>query len=335
MDKRGKRRVEKNVREPKKKSTLRFFIKAFLICLAVILIGNYGIEKIGAWHPFMKETKHKKKHMTEQIGEFLPGNEEYYRQFKHADRVNVLMIGVNKGMSDTLMLISFDRKSKQMDMISVPRDTYFERPGYDGLAERKINAAYRNDPMNAAKAVSKVLNDIPINYYAVVDYNGVKKVVDAMGGVPITLDRNMDYEDPYDKPPLKIHLKAGEQVLNGEQAMQFLRYRKGYGDADIGRIKAHHQFMKNAMKQALGLDFPKVAKVALKELDSDIDLKTGMSLATKAARMDKDALNTYTIPFTPQTEAPYYVYPKEEEIRELIDSIYRSNEPKEDETAEE
>ena len=141
--------------------------------------------------------------MTEQIGEFLPGNEEYYRQFKHADRVNVLMIGVNKRMSDTLMLISFDRKSKQMDMISVPRDTYFERSGYDGLAERKINAAYRNDPMNAAKAVSKVLNDIPINYYAVVDYNGVKKVVDAMGGVPITLDRNMDYEDPYDKPPLK------------------------------------------------------------------------------------------------------------------------------------
>ena len=60
--------------------------------------------------------------------------------------------------------------------------------------------------------------------------------------------------------------------------------------------------MKNAMKQALGLDFPKVAKVALKELDSDIDLKTGMSLATKAARMDKDALNTYTIPFTPQAE---------------------------------
>lgn len=153
MDKRGKRRVEKNVREPKKKSTLRFFIKAFLICLAVILIGNYGIEKIGAWHPFMKETKHKKKHMTEQIGEFLPGNEEYYRQFKHADRVNVLMIGVNKGMSDTLMLISFDRKSKQMDMISVPRDTYFERPGYDGLAERKINAAYRNDPIDRKSVV--------------------------------------------------------------------------------------------------------------------------------------------------------------------------------------
>ena len=93
--------------------------------------------------------------------------------------------------------------------------------------------------------------------------------------------------------------------------------------------------MKNAMKQALGLDFPKVAKVALKELDSDIDLKTGMSLATKAARMDKDALNTYTIPFTPQAEVPYYVYPKEEEIKELIDSIYRSNEPKEDEAAEE
>ena len=87
------------------------------------------------------------------------------------------MIDINKGMSDTLMLISFDCKSKQMDMISVPRDTYFERPGYDGLAERKINAAYRNDPMNAAKAVSKVLNDIPINYYAVVDYNGVKKVL--------------------------------------------------------------------------------------------------------------------------------------------------------------
>ncbi len=326
-------KIKKN--KNRKKSPLRFFLTAFILCLIILVAGHYGLEKLGSWHPFLKDGKNKKNQTTEEIGEFVPGNTEYYSQFKYADRVNVLLIGVNQGMSDTLMLCSFDRKGKQMDIISVPRDTYYERPGYTGAAERKINASFRKDPMNTAKAVSEVLNDIPINYYAVVDYAGVKKVVDAMGGVPMNLERDMDYEDPYDKPPLKIHLKAGEQVLNGDQAMQFLRYRKGYAEADIGRIKAQQQFMKNAMKQALGLGFPKVAKVALKELDSDIDLKTGLSLATKAARMKDDSTNTYVIPLTPQGEAPWYVYPKPEEIKQLIDSLYRSNEPEEDEETSE
>ena len=65
-----------------------------------------------------------------------------------------------------------------------------------------------------ANAVSETLCGIPINYYAVVDYDSVRTIVDGIGGVPIDVPMAMNYDDPYDKPPLHIRIPAGEQVLD-------------------------------------------------------------------------------------------------------------------------
>jgi len=198
---------------------------------------------------------------------------------------------------------------------------------FNSLAERKINSAYRGNPVNTAKAVSEVLCDIPINYYAVIEYDGVENIVDAMGGVPMDIPNingtgGMYYNDPYDKPPLKIAIPAGHQVLDGKKAVQFLRFRHGYVNGDIGRVEAQQQFVKSAFKQTLSLNLPKIAKTVFQNVNSDITLGKAVSLAAKAAGMESGDMKTYTIPFDPEPQAPYYVYPKKKEIEQMIADIY-------------
>lgn len=250
--------------------------------------------------------------------------------------MNILLLGVNGNLTDTIMVASFDTKAKHMDLISIPRDTYFHRSGYNGDGENKINAAYRGNPVNTAKAVSEILLGMPINYYAVIDYDGVETIVDSMGGVPMDIEFNMKYTDPYDTPPLVINIPKGPQVLDGEHAVQFLRYRKGYTEGDIGRVKAQQVFMKSAFRQCLSFQLPKIAKTVFNNVESDITIGKATSLATKAMGISGEDIQTYLLPGTPLPDAPYFVIPDAEGTAEMINQIY-SIEPKnttEDEAGE-
>jgi LCP family protein required for cell wall assembly len=246
----------------------------------------------------------------------------FFDIYNNSNKVNVLLLGVNSGMTDTIMLVSFDMDSKKVDVISVPRDTFYHRPNLDSAAEMKINAAYRGEAINTAKAVSEVLLGMPINYYAVIEYDGVEKIVDSMGGVPMDIPFHMEYSDPYDTPPLVIDIPEGPQVLDGAQAVQFLRYRYGYIEGDMGRVKAQQEFVKNAFKQCLGFDLPKIANTVFKNVESDITLGTALKIATKAAGIAGENMTTYTIPHTLESEAPYYVYPDSIGIAAMIEEIY-------------
>jgi len=252
----------------------------------------------------------------------IPEDSPFFEAFTQAEKVNILLIGVNTGLTDTIMLVSLDTKNKHIDIISVPRDTYYQRPGYNGIYERKINAAYRGSPLNTAYAVSDVLLGIPINYYILVDYEGIKKIVDSMGGVPMDIPFAMKYNDPKDTPPLHIDIPKGQQILNGEQAVQFLRYRKGYPDADLGRIKAQQQFMVNAFKQCLSFDLPKIAATVYDNITTDLNLKTIIYLTGEGVGITADDIKTYTMPGNADPNAPYYVYPKSKEIADMLTEIY-------------
>ncbi len=115
-------------------------------------------------------------------------------------------------------------------------------------------------------------------------------------------------------------------MLDGDKAVQFLRYRKGYQEGDIGRIKAQQEFMKSAFRQCLSLNLPKIAKTVFENVESDITIGTATSLATKAIGITGDDIKTYLLPGTPLPDAPYYVIPDAEGTGEMIYEIY-SNEP--------
>ena len=248
----------------------------------------------------------------------------FFEAFQDKNRINVLLMGINQNLADTIMVASFDYDAKHVDLISIPRDTYYHRNGYYNPGALKINAIYQNthEPLETAIAVSELLLGMPIHCYAIVDYEGIKKIVETMGGVPMHIPFDMKYSDPTDKPPLYINIPAGDQVLDGEHAVQFIRYRKGYREGGIGRIKAQQEFMKSAFRQMLGFDLPKITKVIVENIESDITLGTAMKIAKKAVGMSSDSIETYIMPHTLQGEAPYYVYPDSEGIAEMIAQIY-------------
>ncbi|MBR0599574.1 LCP family protein [Clostridiales bacterium BAD-6] len=274
---------------------------------------------------------------TENLMDDMPylvdKNSPFFEAFKDKNRVNVLLIGVNDGMTDTLMLGSYDLDAQHVDIISVPRDTYYPRDGVTSPAAKKINSIYHNEEngkaLGTAMAVSDVLMGMPINYYAVVEYDTVRKVVDSMGGVPMNITFHMHYNDPYDTPPLKIDIPEGYQILNGDKAVEFLRFRKGsngysgYPEGDIGRIKAQQEFVKSAFRQALGFSLPKVTKTVIENVDSDLPIGMAAKIAAKAVGLSGEDLEAYLLPGESGTkDGASYWYPDEDDIEKMLTQIY-------------
>ena len=210
-------------------------------------------------------------------------------------RVNVLFLGSNQGLTDTIILFSFDSQNSRLDAISVPRDTYYPRSNFPGAAYQKINSVYSTEGyMGMSRAVSDVLGGVPIHYYVELDVKGAAKIIDAMGGVTMYVPIDMVYSDPDQN--LYIDLRAGNQHLNGAQAIQFARFRSSYATGDLGRIGAQQELLKAVLAQSAGLDFPKIAVVARAETNTNMSIFSQAALAAKAAGISGGTFKTHMIP---------------------------------------
>lgn len=284
---------------------LKYFITALVVFTALMMPLRFAADRIGGIRVFSGE-----ENLMEQMTPIaVDSDSPLYEAFQSKDRVNVLLLGVNGGMTDTIMLGSYDMKHQEVDVISIPRDTYYERKGYSG-ASLKINSIYHGSKnggaVGTATAVSDVLQGMPIHYYAVVEYDGIKKIVDVIGGVQMDIPFRMKYNDPTDKPPLRIDIPAGLQTIDSQNVVEFLRFRhansgsgyKSYPEGDIGRIKVQQEFIKQAFKQSLGPQLPKVATAVLDNVDSDLKLGMATKIAAKAVGLTEDDIETYTLPGT-------------------------------------
>jgi LCP family protein required for cell wall assembly len=309
------------------KTFLRTFLAGFLIFTVILVPTQWGLGLVGNTRVFTG-----KENLMEDMPTLVNQDSPFFKAFKDSKRVNILLMGVNDGMTDTIMLGSYDMETKHVDVISVPRDTYYPREGAKSPAQKKINSIYgAHKAVGTATAVSDVLKGMPINYYVVVDYKVVRKVVDAMGGVPMKITFHMHYNDPYDKPPLKIDIPEGYQVLDGNTAVKFLRFRKGsggyagYPEGDIGRIKAQQEFVKSAFRQALGFSLPKVVKTTVENVDSDLPLGMALKLAANAVGLSGEDIQTITIPGKSGTkDGLSYWFPDESGIEKMLSEIYNT-----------
>ncbi len=320
----------KTAPETNRKNTMMFF-RYFLITL---IIGVAGMVALSTTFTDIKGSQifgETETNLMSDMPTLFSEDSIFFDAFQDNSRVNVLMMGFNENLADTIMVVSFDYEAKHVDLISIPRDTYYYRSGYYNPGALKINAIYQRtkEPLETAMAVSEILLGMPLHFYALVDYDGIREIVDTMGGVPMNIPFHMKYTDITDKPPLYIDIPKGQQVLDGDHSVQFLRYRSGYTEGDIGRVKAQQEFMKSAFKQSIGFDLPKITKVILKNVESDVDLGTAMKIVAKAVGVKEDAIETYLMPNTLQDGAPYYVYPDSQGIAEVITAIY-SIEPEEE-----
>jgi LCP family protein required for cell wall assembly len=253
-------------------------------------------------------------------------SEDLDQYIKDKKRLNILLIGADGGRSDTMMVMSVGLSDKSIRLLSVPRDTYYHLEGYDAYDQRKLNAVYgHGEEKGGAKGVNKAVADIThlsIPYYVEVNYDAVMEIVDLVGGVEYDVPFDMNYDDPYAKPPLHIHLKKGQQVLDGEKAIQFLRWRKNNGTegtGDIDRMKRQQDFMMAAARKAFGLKLPKVIKAAYENVNTNLGVQEMLFIGTKMLGTDLSKIEKHTLPGKLDMKKGYsYLVPDDEAIKTLM-----------------
>ena len=210
---------------------------------------------------------------------------------------NILLYGVDNdaGGSDTNMLMRFDAVNKTVDVVSLPRDTLMSNG-------HKLNSSYNNGGTEKLRSNIEDMLGVPVDFYVSVDLKGFIALIDQIGGVEFDVPCDMDYDDPYQD--LHIHFKAGLQKLNGQQAMEVVRFRHnndntGYGGRqDLGRIGTQQAFLKTVAQKLMKLEnVPAMAETFLKYVKTDLTLGNLMWLANQALSMGgTDAISFATLP---------------------------------------
>lgn len=229
------------------------------------------------------------------------------------ERVNFLVMGKDRWAfnTDVIMLLSYDVKNGAINLMQFPRDTYFDV----GQGNCKINAALamfynrqirsglsHDDAYKAAMAdMEKALEDvfrITIDYYAIMDLNGFVNIIDALGGVEMNVPTRMYYKDPVQH--LMIDLKPGLQTLTGDQAEQFVRFRKGYVEGDVGRVDAQKLFISACIAQVKkNFNVSTISAVmdqVMKNVVTDIPLQDLVYYAKSALSVDLSKITMLTLP---------------------------------------
>ena len=291
-------------------------MKKFLITFFISL-ACFSLLYTGIWKVFLDENSIAAG--EEEIG----GTEDLGKaEQKVKNEILFLLAGVDakdvkksKGTrTDTLMLMRVNFETGEINLLSIPRDTRVLMNG----REDKINHAHAFGGISLTmKSIEEFLN-LDLDYYVKVDYKAVREIVDAIGGVEIDVPRNMRYKDPTADPPLNINIKKGLQVLDGNNAHDFLRYRSGYAEGDLGRVKAQQMFMKELVKQVLKpkniLKLPKLAQTYFEYVDTNIPFNIVMKGIGAASKIDMESMKTNTIPGHDQKikGVSYLIYNKEE-----------------------
>ena len=239
---------------------------------------------------------------------------------------HVMIMGVDSrkddvGRSDTLMVTSIDETAEKAALLSIPRDT---RVAIDGHGYDKINHAYAYGGHELTKSSVEKLLGVPMDHYIIIDTKAFERIIDAIGGVDINVEKRMHYEDPWDdNGGLVIDLYPGEQHMDGKKAIQYVRYRDGEGD--IGRIGRQQKFMKAVMAQVLSPEIvprlPDIVKEVSSAVKTDMSVTELLSFAKMMKNFQANGLEAQMVPGQPayHKDISYWI-PDITDVRELMAS---------------
>ena len=217
-------------------------------------------------------------------------------------RINVLVMGIdgseNDGLphrTDSMLLVSFNTVDKGVAILSIPRDTRVQIPNHDGY--EKINHAYAYGGEDLARQTVANFLNVPVHNYVLMDSKGFIQIIDALGGIGVFVENDMDYEDP--KQGLEIHLKKGYQKLNGENSLKYVKFRNDEL-GDIGRVLRQQKFLKAFISELFsvnGLSKIFYVKSTLeKSIDTNIDFTTAFKIANSFKSYSQDDLVVDMLP---------------------------------------
>ena len=221
-------------------------------------------------------------------------------------RINLLVLGIDynhdsKGMpyskgarSDTMMVASIGDEAQFLNIVSIPRDTYTlisEKIGSD-----KINSAFSYGGVKQTRETVSHFLGVPVHYYVIVKVQGAKKIIDALGGLPIDVEKNMDYDDNWGQ--LHIHLKKGPQILNGDQAVGYARFRHDE-EGDYGRMRRQQQVIRAVIRRmkdpSIVTKFSQLAAAVKETLETDLTVEQMIDLALLYKGFDQSKMRSAQI----------------------------------------
>ena len=265
------------------------------------------------------------------------------------DCYTFLMLGIDNvgGTTDTMMLVMFNIKENTISILNIPRDTYVSSKNYSG----KINGVYARGRSNAIangmpkdkasdagiaylKAMIKYTFGVPVQRHVLINLEGLKVLVDSIKGVEVNVPLRMYYTDPYQN--LYIDLQPGVQVLDGNKAEQFIRFRHGnpgypgypsigYPDEDIGRIKSQQYFVAALMKKLLNpIDLNNIKNLfatASKYMITNMTLADIVLFGKEMTGVKLENIRTHTMPSVWITSTGRLIAYKAETM-EIINKYY-------------
>ena len=259
-------------------------------------------------------------YITTSGGSFL-GYE--FNSVEQTPCINVLMMGLDRDgtRTDVLILAQLNMVDKKINMLQIPRDTYMPN---NGRGDKKINSAYGKDKEKTTiKEVSDLLG-VQIDRYITVDIRGFRDLIDTIGGVDFYVPQNMDYDDP--TQDLHIHLKEGQQHLDGDKAEQLVRFRS-YPDGDLGRMRVQSDFIQATIDEIFQVanvgkiddmveDFSKIVK-------TDFSFNEMLTYAPYVLSIERDKINTHQLVNEPRyINNISYVVPDYDANAEIIETHF-------------
>ena len=248
-------------------------------------------------------------------------------------------VDIDETRTDAMMVCGFNTKTKQIDILNIPRDTMSDvaRKG----AAKKINAAYGTSKgIEQTKAEVKKLIGFSPDYHIIVNFQGIADIVDAIGGVDYEVPFRMYYQDP--SQDLSIDFQPGMQHMDGGQVVEFLRWRKNNGGVKTGdpnytggdeeRIDKQQEFLQYLATQVLDLKntskIPQIAKAVFDNVKTDFTWGEMLWMSMQSLGTSSENIRMHKLPgydamsYAGTSWLGSFFFPKEEETLTLINTYF-------------
>ncbi|MEK3884832.1 LCP family protein [Paenibacillus sp. PL2-23] len=215
---------------------------SILLALVIAAVGVWGAGVLGELDGMQKSPE------NSIFKDIEPEKTVEVPKWEGKERVNIMLLGGDArdaqegeiARSDSILVASFDPVTKKAHLFSVLRDTYADIEGY---GQARVNSAITiGGPSLAMKTVGDMLG-LEIQYYVYTDFEGFKALIDKLGGIWFDVEKDMYYTDNADQNRYDIDLQKGYQLLDGDKALQYVRFRHD-AMSDFTRTERQRNFLK-------------------------------------------------------------------------------------------
>ena len=319
----------KNIDIKQKKKRKGKKVKFILTIIVIILI------LLGSWFGYKVYMNGGQQFNLKGVLATIVGHDE--KTLANLPKIYCLVTGQSQNLTDTIMLCSYDPKTQEASILSIPRDTFIGSNKNKANSYDKINAVYQISPQKTLDMINEITG-MNIEYYLNIDTEALKQIVDSIGGVYFDVPIDMDYDDP--GQDLYIHMKAGYQLLDGDKAEQVLRFRHNnngtsypteYGDNDLGRMKTQRNFVEAVIKKLATpstlTKIPDLIKIAEQNVTTNLDISKAKDYAPYAVEFKTENLKTAVLPGTPECFNNIWFYTQDKkETKNVIEELFGTDE---------